>query len=223
MKKSRRKALFVIKFLSNLPTKGLPMNFISVAFYYIWQRAAKYTLQLFGWNLVAELPPVQKYLLIGAHHTSSWDLPLALLMMAGLGLRLRWVGKDALFRGPQGWVMRSLGGIPVERGARKNFVSQIIDLYNERKDMVITIAPEGTRRSIDHWKTGFYHIAEGAQIPIAMGFLDYSRKTLGVGGYFYPTGDREADLNLLKKFYTEVIGKYPQEQGDVRFLPPKKK
>ena len=118
--------------------------------------------------------------------------------------------------------MRGLGGIPVERGARKNFVSQIVDLYSARKEMVITIAPEGTRRSLDHWKTGFYHIAEGAKIPVAMGFIDYSNKELGVGGYFYPTGDKEDDLNILRKFYASVVGKYPQEQGEIRFLPKKK-
>lgn len=191
---------------------------MAIIWRYLWQRAAKYTLNLFGWNLVADLPPVQKYLLIGAHHTSNWDLPIVLLMMAALGLRLRWVGKDTLFKGPQGILMRWLGGIPVERGARKNFVEQIVDLYNERKDMVITIAPEGTRSAVDHWKTGFYHIASGAQVPVAMGFLDYSRKTCGIGGYFYPTGNMDTDLGILRDFYATKIGRYPGKQGDVRFL-----
>ena len=197
------------------------MNIVSIVLHYLWQRAAKYTLNLFGWNLVAELPPVQKYIMVGAHHTSNWDLPLVLLMMAALGLRLRWIGKDALFKGPQGWVMRWLGGIPVERGAKKNFVAQMIDRYNEQKKMVITISPEGTRRGIDHWKTGFYHIAQGAQIPVAMGFLDYSQKSLGIGGYFYPTGDIDADLSVLQNFYGDKIGKNPHQQGEVRFLPKK--
>ncbi len=195
------------------------MKLFSIAFYYIWQRIAKHILNLFGWNLVAELPPVQKYLMIGAHHTSNWDLPIALLMMAALGLRLRWIGKDSLFKGPQGQIMRWLGGIPVERGAKKNFVGQITDLYNQRKEMVITIAPEGTRSAVDHWKTGFYHIASGANIPVAMAFLDYSRKTCGVGGYFYPSGDMEADLDILKRFYGTKIGKYPSQHGEIRFLP----
>ena len=191
---------------------------MAIVWRYLWQRAAKYTLNLFGWNLVADLPPVQKYLLIGAHHTSNWDLPLVLLMMAALGLRLRWVGKDSLFKGPQGHLMRWLGGIPVERGARKNFVEQIIDLYNERQDIVITIAPEGTRGAVDHWKTGFYHIASGAHVPVAMGFLDYSTRTCGIGGYFYPTGDMNTDLPILQNFYADKFGKYPQQQGHVRFL-----
>ncbi len=198
------------------------MRIISVIFHYLWQRAAKHTLQLFGWNLVADLPPVQKYLLVGAHHTSNWDLPLVLLMMAALGLRLHWIGKDTLFTGPKGKIMRWLGGVPVERGANKNFVGQMVELYNNRQNMVITISPEGTRRRTDHWKTGFYHIALGARVPVAMGFLDYSNKTLGIGGYFYPTGDTDADLQVLQKFYADVTGKYPQQQGKVCFLPKKK-
>ncbi len=198
------------------------MTTITLITSFLWQKAAKYALRLLGWNLVAELPPVQKYLLIGAHHTSSWDFPLILLMMAALGLRLHWVGKDSLFRGPQGYLMRWIGGIPVERGARKNFVGQIVDMYQERKKMVLTISPEGTRKSVDHWKTGFYHIAVGAQVPVAMGFLDYSRKTCGVGGYFYPTGDTEADLNILRKFYADKVGRFPQQHGEIRFLPRKK-
>ena len=195
------------------------MNIITLIINYIWQRAAKHTLNLFGWSVVSELPSVQKYLMVGAHHTSNWDLPIALLMMAALGLRLRWIGKASLFNGPQGWVMRGLGGIPVERGARKNFVEQIVDLYKERKEMVITIAPEGTRRFVDHWKTGFYHIASGADIPIAMCFLDYSRKTCGVGGYFHPTGEPENDIKILQNFFNDKVGKFPHKQGDIRFLP----
>lgn len=195
---------------------------MAILWHYLWRRVAKHTLNVFGWSLVAELPPVQKYLLIGAHHTSNWDFPLVLLMMTALGLRLRWVGKDSLFKGAQGVLMRLLGGIPVERGAKKNFVGQIVELYNQRKEMVVTIAPEGTRSAINHWKTGFYHIASGANVPVAMGFLDYSTKTCGVGGYFYPTGDTVADINILQDFYVDKIGKFPHQQGNVRFLPPQK-
>jgi 1-acyl-sn-glycerol-3-phosphate acyltransferase len=92
-------------------------------------------------------------------------------------------------------------------------------MYNHREKMVITISPEGTRRSADHWKTGFYYIARGAQIPVAMGFLDYSSKTLGIGGYFYPSGDMAADLSILRRFYADKYGKNPSQQGEVRFLP----
>jgi 1-acyl-sn-glycerol-3-phosphate acyltransferase len=198
------------------------MNLFIIVSAYLWQRAAKMSLRLVGWSLVADLPATQKYLLIGAPHTSSWDFPIALLMLAGMGLKLYWVGKDSLFKGIKGTVMRKLGGIPVERGARKNFVGQIVDLYDSRDKMVLTIAPEGTRKYLDHWKTGFYNIALNAKIPIALGFVDYANKTCGVGGFFTPTGDREADLKTLRKFYADKSGKFPQQTNKIRFLVRKK-
>ena len=197
------------------------MNLLVIVSAYLWQRAAKMSLRLVGWSLVADLPASQKFLLIGAPHTSSWDFPIALLMLAGMGIKLYWVGKDSLFKGIKGPVMRGLGGIPVERGARKNFVGQIVDLYNKRDKMVITMAPEGTRKYLDHWKTGFYHIALNAKIPIALGFLNYANKTCGVGGYFTPTGDREADLKTLREFYADKVGKFPQQHNKIRFLARK--
>ena len=197
------------------------MNLFVIVTAYLWQRAAKMSLRLVGWSLVADLPASQKFLLIGAPHTSNWDFPIALLMLAGMGLKLYWVGKDSLFKGIKGSVMRGLGGIPVERGARKNFVGQIVDLYNKRDKMVITMAPEGTRKYLDHWKTGFYHIALNAKIPIALGFLNYANKTCGVGGYFTPTGDREADLKTLREFYADKVGKFPQQHNKIHFLARK--
>jgi len=197
------------------------MNILSFILQYLLERSAKISLRMIGWSLVAELPLTQKFLLVGAPHTSNWDFPIALLMMAGLGLRLRWIGKDALFRGIKGPIMRGLGGIPVKRGARKNFVSQIVDLYNSRDEMVITIAPEGTRKYLDHWKTGFYHIALNAKIPVALGFVDYSKKTCGVGGYFIPSGDQAADLEILQEFYDDKTGKFPHQENKIRFLASK--
>ena len=197
------------------------MNLFVIVTAYLWQRAAKMSLRLVGWSLVADLPASQKFLLIGAPHTSNWDFPIALLMMAGMGLKLYWVGKDSLFKGVKGPVMRRLGGIPVERGARKNFVGQIVDLYNKRDKMVITMAPEGTRKYLDHWKTGFYNIALNAKIPIALGFVDYAQKSCGVGGYFTPTGDREADLRILREFYADKVGKFPHQRNKIRFLTRK--
>ena len=152
-----------------------------------WQRFSRFLLRLIGWGLVEELPPSEKYILVGAHHTSNWDWAIGFLMMASLGLKPRWVGKDSLFRGIAGPIMRCLGGISVVRGAKKNFVGQIVDVYNDSKALVIALAPEGTRKHVDHWKTGFYHIAKGAKVSIAMAFLDYSKKVCGIGGHFLPS------------------------------------
>ena len=181
-----------------------------------WQRLSRLVLRLIGWDLVEELPPSEKYILVGAHHTSNWDWAVGFLMMAGLGLKPRWVGKASLFRGFAGPIMRWLGGISVVRGAKKNFVGQIVDVYNDSKALVIALAPEGTRKYVDHWKTGFYHIAKGAQVSIAMAFLDYSKKACGIGGHFLPSENLKADMQILKEFYSGVVGKFPEKQGVVR-------
>lgn len=192
-------------------TTAYPMNTFG-------QRVAQLIFNMIGWQFVADVPPTPKYLLIGAHHTSNWDFPIGMLIMARLGERLHWIGKDSLFHGIPGVVMKWMGGIPVERGARKNFVNQIVNIYNHSKRMVIAMAPEGTRTATDHWKTGFYHIARGAKIPIAMGFADYAKKICGVGGWFIPSHDIRADFEILRKFYSNVTGKYPHKQSQVRLL-----
>ena len=138
------------------------------------------------------------------------------LMMASLGLKPRWVGKNSLFRGIAGPIMRWLGGISVMRGAKQNFVGQIVDVYNDSKALVIALAPEGTRKYVDHWKTGFYHIAKGAKVSIAMAFLDYSKKVCGIGGHFLPSENLKSDMQILKEFYEDVVGKFPENQGIVR-------
>ncbi|MCF6278027.1 MAG: 1-acyl-sn-glycerol-3-phosphate acyltransferase, partial [Anaerolineales bacterium] len=132
-----------------------------------WQHLSRFVLHLCGWELVGEMPEERKFVLIGAHHTSNWDWVIGFFMMAGLGLKPCWIGKDSLFRGIAGPIMRWLGGISVVRGARENFVGQVIEIYKNSKEMVIALAPEGTRKYVDHWKTGFYHIAKGAQVAIA--------------------------------------------------------
>ncbi len=178
----------------------------------------RWLLKCSGWTLVEQLPPEPKYLIIGAFHTSNWDIFLVLLGMGGLGLRPRWIGKDSLFRGPFGGLMRALGGIPVVRGARRNFVQQIVERYKTSERLVIVMAPEGTRRKTTHWKTGFYYIAVGANIPIALGFLDYTTRSVGVGGYFTPTGDVRADMDVIREFYRDKRGRYPANHGEVRLL-----
>ena len=190
-----------------------------------WQKFSRWIIKyIVRWDLVEEMPPSKKHVLVGAHHTSNWDWVIGIFMMMALGLRPHWVGKDSLFRGVMGPIMRWTGGISVVRGARKNFVGQIVDFYNESDELFIALAPEGTRKYVDHWKTGFYYIAKGANVPVTMAFLDYKNKSCGIGGYFTPN-DLEEDLKILQKFYAGVTGKFPKNQGLVRFknqsLPPK--
>jgi len=181
-----------------------------------WQHSARFILRLVGWRLVDDTPPEPKYILVGAHHTSNWDWAIGFFMMAGLGLKPRWIGKDSLFKGFAGPIMRWLGGISVVRGAREDFVGQIVDVYNNSKELVIALAPEGTRDYVDHWKTGFYHIAKDARISVAMAFLDYSKKICGIGGHFIPSDNLKADMKILREFYEEVVGKFPEKQGLVQ-------
>lgn len=185
-----------------------------------WQNVSRFILEhILGWDLVEDLPPASKYVLVGAHHTSNWDWVIGFFMMAGLGLKPRWVGKESLFRGIAGPIMRWLGGISVVRGARMNFVGQVADAYNNSKELVIALAPEGTRKKVDHWKTGFYHIAKEAQVSVAMAFVDYSKKKCGIGGHFIPTGNLQEDIEILQGFYENVVAKFPENQGRVYFKP----
>ena len=182
-----------------------------------WQKTSRFIIKrIVRWDLVEKMPPEPKYVLVGAHHTSNWDWVIGFFMMAALGLKPRWVGKDTLFCGLAGPIMRWTGGVSVVRGAKDNFTSQVVKIYKESKEMVIALAPEGTRKHVDHWKTGFYYIAEGAQVPIAMAFVDYEHKACGIGGYFMPSESLEEDMKILKEFYSHIGAKFPQNKGLVQ-------
>jgi len=181
----------------------------------ISQRLAYIILRLIGWRTHVIRPHSSKYVLIGAPHTSNWDFGIFLLLMAANQLPIRFMGKDSLFRGPMGPLMRSLGGIPVNRREHTNLVDQIVAKFDEYEELIIGIAPEGTRSKTKHWRTGFYYIALKAKVPIAMAYLDYGNKIIGVGPSFTPSGDLKADFEIIREFYTGVVGKNPKEQGEI--------
>ena len=184
------------------------------------KRIAQFILSALGWQLDAQLPSEKKYVIIGAFHTSNWDFPLGILGLWALGLKASWVGKHTLFRGPLGPIFRLIGGIPVDRTIHTGFIKRIAELYQSRDELALTIAAEGTRSKTEHWKTGFYFIAMEAQVPIALGFLDYRNKRLGVGATLYPTGDINSDFEVIREFYQDKTGLRPENQGPVK-LPPK--
>jgi 1-acyl-sn-glycerol-3-phosphate acyltransferase len=163
-----------------------------------------------------------KYVLIGSPHTSNWDFPIALLLLRVLGIEGHWIAKHTVFRWPVGWLMRWLGGLPVDRTSSHNFVDQIVQLFEERERLVITIAPEGTRKRTAHWKTGFYYIALGAGIPIVLGYLDYPNKRGGLGPTIQPSGDLEADLDRMKEFYADKTGRHPGKMGEIAIASSQK-
>jgi 1-acyl-sn-glycerol-3-phosphate acyltransferase len=174
------------------------------------QRFFRWVIAALGWKLHDRLPDEPKYLAIAAPHTSNLDFPLGIMAMIACGLPLGWIGKHTLFRWPTRWLFGGLlGGIPVDRRSRHNFVDQIVERFNERERLVIVMSPEGTRHHTDHWKTGFYWIAVGAKIPILLAFWDWKRKELGVGTLLWPTGDIEADLAVIAVFYADKTGRHP--------------
>jgi 1-acyl-sn-glycerol-3-phosphate acyltransferase len=168
-------------------------------------------LKFSGWRLEGRLPDVNKLVVIAAPHTSNWDFPILIGLAFGLRAKANWLGKHSLFRWPFGFLSRWMGGIPVYRSASQNLVAQSVEMFCKSEKLILAVPPEGTRGKVSHWKTGFYYIALGAGVPIAMGFIDYKRKTTGVGPTFYPTGDIEADMEIVRNFYINVTAKYPDK------------
>ena len=163
-------------------------------------------LRLIGWKVVGGLPATNRYVLIGAPHTSNWDFPLMLLAVLKVGMDVHWLGKSSLFSFPFGGIMRWLGGIPVDRSKSNNLVDQLVELFRRRDDLILVIPPEGTRSQVERWKSGFYYVAQGAGVPILLGFVDSSRKQIGFGPLFHPTGDYATDLIAIQEFYRDKRG-----------------
>jgi 1-acyl-sn-glycerol-3-phosphate acyltransferase len=172
-------------------------------------------LKLTGWKVEGSLPPdCPKCVLIAAPHTSNWDLPYTLMVGFALRLNLYWMGKESIFRPPFGGVMRWLGGISVDREKSTNLVAASVEALRAADGTVqLTVPPEGTRSKTRYWKTGFYHIAQGAQVPIVMAYMDYARKVSGLGPVFHPTGDIDRDMETIKAFYAPFKGKNPDQSG----------
>lgn len=167
-------------------------------------------LKLTGWRGVGKPIADHRFVLIGAPHTSNWDFPVMLTVVLKLRLRLYWMGKSSLFRFPFGGLMRWLGGIPIDRSRPHGVVDQMTQRYQENPQLVVLIPPEGTRSKVREWRTGFYHIANNANVPILMGYIDAERKEAGLADFFYPTGDVEADIKAIRAFYATKRGIRPE-------------
>ena len=170
-------------------------------------------LKLAGWKVSGQLPANgRKCVLIAAPHTSNWDLPYTLMVAFALRLNIYWMGKEQIFKPPFRGLMMWLGGIPVRRESANNLVAASIEsLQSADGPVQLVVPPEGTRSKARYWKTGFYYIAVGAQVPIVMAFMDYERKISGLGPVFEPTGDIEADMVTIKAFYAPFKGKNPSQ------------
>lgn len=177
---------------------------------------AKFLLRVFGWHTEGELPNIPKYVIIGAPHTSNWDFVLMLVLVLVYRVKVSWMGKASLFRWPFGLFFKRLGGIPIDRSSRHNVVDQAIQAFDANERLILLLTPEGTRKKVKSWKTGFYYIAKGANVPIVLAFVDYKRKAAGPGSVLMPSGDIEADMQIIREFYSGVSGKHPDQAGEIR-------
>ena len=166
-------------------------------------------LKLAGWKIQGTLPSgAEKSVLIAAPHTSNWDLPYTLMVAFSLRLTVYWMGKEQIFRFPFRGLMMWLGGIPVQREKSNNLVAASVEAIKAASGpLQLVVPPEGTRSKTRYWKTGFYHIAVGAKVPIVMAYMDYEKKISGLGPVFEPTGNIEADMAQIKAFYANFKGK----------------
>lgn len=164
-----------------------------------------------GWTAVGAPPADRRCVIIAVPHTSNWDFVNVLGLTADLGIKAHFMGKDSLFRWPMGRFMRDMGGISVDRTARKNTVQAMADEFRRRREFMLIIAPEGTRSGVRQWKTGFYHIAMAAGVPLVVGMMDYGRKVGGLGPAIWPTGDYRADMAKVIEHYRGVTPRHPDQ------------
>jgi 1-acyl-sn-glycerol-3-phosphate acyltransferase len=171
---------------------------------------------LVGWKVTGELPEDKKFVLVGEPHTSNWDFLLMFGAAYSLRLNVSWLGKNTIFKKPFGTIMRWFGGIPIDRSARHDLVSRTAELIKEKERIVLVIGPSGTRSKREYWKSGFYWIAQTANVPVLCGYLDFVNKVVHVGLVFTPTGNVKYDMDKVRKFYKNIRGKHPELETDIR-------
>lgn len=202
------------------PPRELPRNpLIQTA---LIRALSKFIFGLTGWKAVGSPPQgVAKYVMICAPHTSYWDGFWMLGCASLLRMDLRFLGKHTMFKGPLGWLMRGLGAVPVVRTQRQNTVQAAAAWFESADAFLLGVAPEGTRRLTEGWKTGFYWIAVEAKVPIACAFVDYRTKSGGfLPDLIHPTGNIEQDFALFRKAYANVTPKFPEKMSPIKPLAP---
>jgi 1-acyl-sn-glycerol-3-phosphate acyltransferase len=181
----------------------------------ILPRVARFLLWLGGWTAVGTRPTVSKAVLIAAPHTSNWDGFWAIVYKVYVGLDIHWFVKDTMFWFPMNLLLRFFGGIPLDRKRASQAVNEAIAAFDNNESFYFGLAPEGTRSKTSGWKSGFYRIAEGANVPVVLGFLDYGAKRLGLGPTYTLTGDRDADIKVLRSYYESISGRNPEQTSPV--------
>jgi 1-acyl-sn-glycerol-3-phosphate acyltransferase len=171
----------------------------------------KLHLKLMGWKAVSTVPPdLKKFIMVVAPHTSSWDVYMGFAFRRVLKLNyVKFIGKQELFKPPFGFLFRWAGGVPVDRFSKNNFVDQVVDMFNKNDSFAIALSPEGTRKKVERLRTGFYHIAQKANVPIIMLALDFEHKEFRFAAPFFTTPDAEEDMKRIIHFFADVKGKIP--------------
>ena len=175
----------------------------------VLQRVALAGLRLMRWRVVGDFPDLKKFVIIVAPHTSNWDFVVGLFCDLALDLDAVWLAKHTIFIGPFGTWLKSLGGIPVVRSASHNVVSQVAAEFARRDQMVLAVAPEGTRSKVEEWKSGYWHIARAAGVPIVPVGLDFGRRAAVIGPLRFTTASLEQDETVLKAFFADITPKNP--------------
>lgn len=173
---------------------------------------AKLVLFIMGWRIETSAPTVDKCVVVAGPHTSNWDYVLFLCSMLMLRMDVKVLVKDDLYLPPFRALMRWGGVIPVNRRESTTMAQKLVQLFASKEQMIVIITPEGTRRRVERWKTGFYHIAEGARIPIVLGYIDYRRKCAGFGPVVWPSGDVNRDVANWQAFYDDKTARHPEYQ-----------
>jgi 1-acyl-sn-glycerol-3-phosphate acyltransferase len=185
----------------------------------ILKKIANALLKVSGWEVVGEVPDINKAVYVAAPHTSNWDGFWLLVGKTVLGLEARFLVKHTLYWWPLGPILNWFGAIPVDRSGGSGVVQELIDLFEDSDRLNLALAPEGTRKWTQYWKTGFYSIAVKADVPLVLGFIDYGAKKMGIGGVFKPTGDVQKDLKYLRDFYRPYLPRHPHNKGPIAFPP----
>jgi 1-acyl-sn-glycerol-3-phosphate acyltransferase len=177
---------------------------------------ARALLRLTGWRIEGERPSPAKYVVIAAPHTSNWDFIWVLAFAWSLEIDMHWMGKHQMFRWPFAGLLKRLGGIPVRRDTRENLVEELAARFDEAESLVLVVPSEGTRAWVPRWRSGFYHIARRAKVPVALSFLDYHGCRGGFGPTLHLTGDVRLDMDRVRAFYDPAWGKFPELSGEIR-------
>lgn len=166
---------------------------------------------ILGWKVVGDFPrDIKKYIIIGVPHTSWKDFPIAILTRSVVRLPIDFLAKASLFKPPFGFIYKWLGGTPVDRSKSNNFVDAVVKIYNEKEEFRLALSPEGTRKYTKKWKTGFYYIAKGANVPIVMFAFDFENKQIVVAEPYYVTDDMKKDFDHFLNFYKDIVPAKPE-------------